>query len=239
MRVKIKLFSIFKDVFNAKELTIEFDKDSISVDELLERLSLENPRFKEVLNYVKPIVLVNGESQRSLIVDGDEVAIVPPASGGVKYIHAALFKEDREVDIETRIRRIIESVSGSGVGAIAIFIGIVKDFVDGKAVKELIYEAYEPYATKALEKIAFEEAEKGGVEAIEILHRVGSAKPGEKTVFIAVASKNRANALETLARVLERVKHEVPIFKLEVREDGEYYVIGDGKRIKRGVSESF
>ncbi|MEM0005949.1 MAG: molybdenum cofactor biosynthesis protein MoaE, partial [Ignisphaera sp.] len=57
--------------------------------------------------------------------------------------------------------------------------------------------------------------------------------PGEKALYIAVIAKNRKEAINVLSRILERVKHEVPIFKLERRDDGEYWIIGESKRIKR------
>jgi molybdopterin synthase catalytic subunit len=151
----------------------------------------------------------------------------------LKHKHVAFFRSDAEVDVERRARELIHGLGGRGVGAIAIFIGVVKDVVEGHRVHELSYEAYEEYALKVLDRIASEELEKSGVEAVEIMHRLGSAKQGEKTLYIAVAARGRKEALEALSRILERVKAEPPIFKLEKRDDGEYYVIGEGRRVKR------
>jgi molybdopterin synthase catalytic subunit len=151
----------------------------------------------------------------------------------LKYKYVAFFKSDEEVNVEYRVSDLVKRLEGRGVGAIAIFIGVVKDVVEGHSVHELFYEAYEDYALKILDKIASEEVARDGVEAIEIMHRLGSAKKGEKTLYIAVAAKGRREALETLSRVLERVKAEPPIFKLEKRDDGEYYIIGESRRVKK------
>ncbi|MEL9939672.1 MAG: molybdenum cofactor biosynthesis protein MoaE [Ignisphaera sp.] len=234
MRIKIKLFSLFKEIFNSDEIEVQFEKNSVTVEELKEALAKISPKARNVLSSVEPIIMVNGivADANTNIGEVDEVALLPPMSGGSKHVSVKLFVDDRDVDIESRVRDILTKVGGEGVGAIAIFVGVVKDVVDGYKVRELVYEAYEPYATKTLERIAVEESVNENIKAIEIMHRVGAAKPGEKTLCIIVASRNRKEALDTLSRVLERVKHEVPIFKLEKREDGEYYVIGDGKRVK-------
>jgi molybdopterin synthase catalytic subunit len=151
----------------------------------------------------------------------------------MKHKLVGFFRDDSEVDIESRVKEIIQKVKGRGVGAILVFVGVVKDVVDGYKVYELHYEAYEDYAIKVLDKIASDELSKDGVEAVEILHRVGPAREGEKTLYIAVAAQSRKQAIESLSRILERVKHEPPIYKLEKREDGECYVVGDGERVKR------
>lgn len=234
MRIRIKLFSLFREIFNSSEIEIQVDKDSVTIEELKDVLARINPRMREISNDFEPIIMVNGAvaDVHAKISEGDEVALIPPVSGGSKHIVAKFFTNDSDVSADSMIRDALAKLGGEGIGAIAIFVGVVKDVVDGYRVKELVYDSYEPYATRALERIAMEESLKEGVKAVEIMHRVGVAKPGEKTLFILVASKNRKEAIETLTRVLERVKHEVPIFKLERREDGDYYIIGDDKRIR-------
>ncbi|MCD6300783.1 MAG: molybdenum cofactor biosynthesis protein MoaE [Staphylothermus sp.] len=123
-------------------------------------------------------------------------------------------------------------------GAVATFIGFVKGVVDGKKVYKLIYSAYEPYASKSLEKIAYEEAEKHGLKGVIIIHRIGELFPGDPTIYILVAAKSRHEAFTGVRNILERVKHESYIYKLEIREDGEYWVLGDGKRIQRFKEQS-
>jgi len=139
----------------------------------------------------------------------------------------------KDVSLDEIVGELKNKTSKFGGGAIVCFIGYVKEFVDGREVYELEYSAYEPYATHKLEEIAREEGAKNNVLAVKIIHRVGRLKPGESTIYIIVASRSRREAFETASRILERVKHEVPIFKLEKRSDGEYWVIGDKRRVKR------
>ncbi len=131
------------------------------------------------------------------------------------------------------INRVInEMISGSSEdGAIVMFLGFVKGVVNGTKVIKLKYEAYEPLASKKLVEIVEEESKY--VSDVRVYHRVGELTPGEPSVYIFVKAKNRNDAFEIARKVLERVKHEVPIFKLEVREDGEYWVLGNGKRVKK------
>jgi molybdopterin synthase catalytic subunit len=119
-------------------------------------------------------------------------------------------------------------------GAITLFIGLVKGLVEGdKKVYELEYTIVKNAALKIMEKIAREEAEKYKLSHVVIWHRIGSLKPGEVTIVIAVLAENRKSSFAAAEEILERVKSEVPIFKLEKRSDGEYWVIGSELRVKR------
>ncbi len=133
------------------------------------------------------------------------------------------------------ISDLIKSSAPEGCGALAIFIGYVKGFVEGHLVKELIYEAHESYAKRVLKRIADEVRSKYGVKDVVIIHRVGRLKPGEASVIIAVTSEGRDEAFKAAREALERVKHEAPIYKLEVRDDGEYWVMSDGRRVRRSA----
>ena len=135
--------------------------------------------------------------------------------------------------IRDSIRGLAEKWGREGYGALCLFIGVVKGKVEGKEVKSLEYEAYEPYSDEVLNRIA-EEEEGGEIAEVRIYHSVGALRPGDISLIISVVGLSREAAIEKLGKVLERVKHEVPIFKLEKREDGDYWVIGDGKRERRG-----
>ncbi len=119
-------------------------------------------------------------------------------------------------------------------GAITLFIGLVKGLVEeNKRVHELEYTVVKEAALEIMGKIAREEAEKYKLSHVVIWHRVGSLKPGEVTIIIAVLAENRKNSFAAAEEILERVKKEVPIFKLEKRSNGEYWVIGSELRVKR------
>ena len=123
--------------------------------------------------------------------------------------------------------------SKDGSGALLIFVGLVKGLVDDKKVYELEYSAYEPYASEILNKIAVEESRDKGIYDIRIYHKIGSVKVGEPTLYIIISGGSRHDVISKMSKVVERVKKEPYIFKLEKREDGEYWVYGDGRRFRR------
>ena len=137
------------------------------------------------------------------------------------------------IDVNRELEEIAKETSLKGGGAIVLFMGYVKGLVNDNYVYELDYEAYEPHASRILNEIATQAEREEGVLEVRVYHRIGNLKPGEPTIYVIVAAKTRHVAFEVARRVLEEVKHKVPIFKLEKRSDGEYWVIGDGRRVKK------
>lgn len=217
MRLKVRYFSVARDAAETDLEEVDFTPGT-TVLELRKRLQHMHPKLSELDGL---LVLVNGSPapDSRALKEGDEVAIIPPVSGGGII--------EGELDLNEEVKKLVEE---TGPGAVVAFFGFVKGIVDGKKVEELRYEAYEPYATKKIEEI---ERSIKGVKKVKIYHRIGRLKPKEPTIYILVAAMDRKEAFEGAREALERVKHEVPIFKLEKREDGEYWVIGDGKREKR------
>jgi molybdopterin synthase catalytic subunit len=148
----------------------------------------------------------------------------------MRYIRTGIISDT--INVDELVNELLEKTRGYG-GAIVSFIGFVKGIVDNHHVRLLEYTAYEPYASNKLREIVEEEVEKHDLLGAIVYHRIGSLKPGEPTIYIFVSADTRGKAFKGASEILERVKHEVPIFKLEVRDDGEYWVIGDGRRIAR------
>ena len=117
------------------------------------------------------------------------------------------------------------STSG-GYGAIATFVGIVRDHNQHRRVTHLEYEAYEPLALKALEQIRREAAEQWPSASLAVHHRTGRLAIGEASIIIAAASAHRADAFAACRYVIERVKQIVPIWKHEFFEGGEVWIEG-------------
>ena len=115
---------------------------------------------------------------------------------------------------------LVSRVSASGVGAIASFLGTVRDHHDGRAVTGIDYEAYEPMATVELTRVAEETAARWDGVRIAVEHRVGTLTVGEASVAIAVGSARRAPALDAMRHVIETLKVRVPIWKREHYVDG-------------------
>ncbi|MCX8137432.1 MoaD family protein [Pyrobaculum aerophilum] len=225
MKIHIKYFSALRDITGKTSETIEIP-NGYTLGDVINWFFKNYPKaevFKEEL-----LVLVNG---RSLdwsyeLKEGDEVALMPPVSGGGGVI-------DHAVDLNKEVEDIIKNTAHLGGGGVVIFVGYVKGKVDKAAVNVLEYEAYEPYASSKIKEIEAWARDQAGVLDARIYHVVGALKPGDHTLYVFVSAINRDIAFRVAREALERVKHEVPIFKLERRSDGEFWVVGDGKRIPR------
>jgi len=115
-------------------------------------------------------------------------------------------------------------------GAIASFIGVVRNEHGGRRVHHLIYEAYPPMAEQELKRIAAELRSRWAVDGVSLVHRLGRLEVGEASVVVAVAAPHRREALEACALGIERIKQSVPIWKKEFSDQGEEWIIGDPSR---------
>jgi molybdopterin synthase catalytic subunit len=125
------------------------------------------------------------------------------------------------------LNSLIDEIKGSSddVGAITIFIGVVRGKnAGGEKVLRLEYEAYVEAATKVLENIISDIKGKYGILDAVVEHKIGPAEAGEDTVYAVVASKHRDEGFKSLIELIERLKHEVPIWKKEVTEKGSRWI---------------
>ncbi len=127
---------------------------------------------------------------------------------------------DKTIDIQ----KVIETASSLGAGAVNVFIGTVRNKAHDKNVVWLEYEAYEGMAVAETRKIIDEAAHRWPLMGWAVSHRIGTLKPGEVAVVVAVATKHRKEAFESCQFIIDRLKENVPIFKKEVFEDGEEWV---------------
>ncbi|MEW6320391.1 MAG: molybdenum cofactor biosynthesis protein MoaE [Acidobacteriota bacterium] len=121
---------------------------------------------------------------------------------------------------------LVAAVSSRGAGAVASFVGLVRDRNQGRQVTHLVYEAYEPLAEKALARICEEAAARWPKTVLAIHHRVGRLDIGEASVAIAAASPHRADAFAACRYAIERVKQIVPIWKHEFFDGGDVWIEG-------------
>jgi molybdopterin synthase catalytic subunit len=124
------------------------------------------------------------------------------------------------------VQALAADVSAHGDGAVVTFAGLVRDHNLGRRVLFLEYEAYEPLALKALERIVAEAREAWPDTRVAVQHRTGRLDIGDASVAIAAASPHRANAYAACRYTIERVKQIVPIWKREHFEGGEVWLEG-------------
>jgi MoaE-MoaD fusion protein len=146
--------------------------------------------------------------------EGDEVALIPPVSGG------AFLLSESPLSLEA----VVEEVATTEAGAIATFVGTTRVHSRGRTVAHLEYEAYEGMAEREMEAIASELHERYDVCAIAIHHRVGHVGIGERSVAIAVSAPHRDAALAACKDAIDTLKQRVPLWKKEVYEGGEEWI---------------
>jgi MoaE-MoaD fusion protein len=146
--------------------------------------------------------------------DGDEVALIPPVSGGAF----------RLTDGPVNLTAVIVEVVDERAGAIATFLGTVRAQSRGREVIALEYEAYEDMAEQVMAEIADEVTERYDLCKVAITHRTGRTEVGETSVAIAVSAPHRQDALAACADVIEALKARVPLWKKELYEGGEEWI---------------
>ena len=148
------------------------------------------------------------------LVDGDEVALIPPVSGG------AFRLTEEPISLES----VVAEVADERAGAIATFTGTTRVESRGRTVLHLDYDAYEGMAERVMEEIARELLSRHDLCRIAIIHRVGRVGIGETSVVIAVSAPHRSEALAACAEAIDALKERVPLWKKEVYEGGEEWI---------------
>jgi MoaE-MoaD fusion protein len=214
MKIHLLAFASAGDALGASEMELEMP-DGSRVADLRTRLDREHPGIVPL--WPRLAVAVDGRvvSPEEPLRDGAEVALLPPVSGGSgEPLQADL------VDGPIDTGQAVAAVSGSGRGAVVVFLGTVRDRHAGRPVEKLTYTAYRPMALEGLRRIVTDlEASAPGLRAA-IVHRLGEVPVGEASVVIAVGSPHRAAAYEASRTALERLKAEIPIWKREHYADG-------------------
>ncbi len=148
------------------------------------------------------------------LADGDEVALIPPVSGG-----AFLLSDD-----PLSLDRVVDEVRDEQAGAIATFTGTTRIQSRGRTVTHLDYEAYEGMAERVMAEIAEGLQSRYELSAVAIHHRVGLVGIGETSVVIAVSAPHRQDALAACKDAIDELKERVPLWKKEVYSDGEEWI---------------
>ncbi len=126
-----------------------------------------------------------------------------------------------------RVEGVVGQVASGADGAVAVFLGSVRDHHDGRRVRFLEYHAYAEMAEAAMERIEREAVERFGASRVAIAHRIGRLEIGEVSVCVAVASPHRAQAIDACRFAIESLKRIVPIWKKEHFDDAAAWIEGD------------
>ncbi|MGL6277930.1 MAG: molybdenum cofactor biosynthesis protein MoaE [Gaiella sp.] len=211
MRIEVRLFAGLRELAGTRERTLELAEGACA-DDVWAALELgdEPPGLLLAVNhaYVDRVTPLH---------DGDEVALIPPVSGGA----FVLSEQPLVPDVAVR------EVASDDAGAIATFIGTTRARSRGREVVRLEYEAYEGMAEQEMERLAAELVERHRLLGVAIHHRVGVVEVGAVSVVIAVSAPHRADALAACAEAIDTLKETVPLWKKEIYVGGEEW-IGQG-----------
>jgi molybdopterin synthase catalytic subunit len=211
VKVAVKLFAALRERAGTRERSLELADDA-SVEDVWPALGLgEEPAG---LVYAVNRTYVD---RSHALADGDEIALIPPVSGG------AFLLSETPLSLE----RVAAEVASDDAGAIATFVGTTRAHSRGRDVIRLEYEAYEGMAEAEMERIAGELRERHDVIDVAIHHRVGPVEIGETSVVIAVSAPHRAAAFDACREAIDTLKQTVPLWKKELYVGGEEW-IGQG-----------
>jgi molybdopterin converting factor subunit 1 len=215
----VKLFALMKDRVGRDELRVDATTGTVAA--LLRQLAKEYPALSDILVPGRIVVSVNHEfvKQDALVRDGDEVALMPPFSGGSAG-HVRIQQEPFSLDNEVELLK----QSSATIGGIVTFLGTTRDLSRGKAVSKLEFEHYPGMAEKKLSGIRERAIREYGVLDVTIIHRVGTLPVGENIVLIAVAAAHRDEAFRACRFCIDELKRVAPIWKKETTPDGEVWV---------------
>jgi len=190
------------------------------------------PRLGE---YENSIVLARNHefSRRSeKLSDGDEVALLPPVSGGSDGANAPEIVDEaghffaltrRHIETNVLVERLLEGRDG----AVVRFEGVVRNNAKGRPTLRLDYECYEPMALKMMARIGRQIAAEREISRIAMVHRLGRMEIGETSIAIVVTAPHRKPAFEAALEAINRLKRLVPIWKKEYFSDGDVWVEGE------------
>jgi len=219
MKVNILFFGPARDLTGFEREQVEIAPGE-TVGELQARYESRFPRLRDVAGSLLAAVNQEVAGQSQVLRDGDEVAFLPPVSGGAEEDSYRITREP----IPTQ--DLADELKAPDDGAVVIFEGIVRNHSRGRKTLYLEYEAYEPMAVRKLEEIGREVKEKFAIHHLAIVHRIGRLEIGDTSVAIVVSAAHRSPAFAACHYALDRLKQIVPIWKKEYFEDGAVWAEG-------------
>ncbi|HET6174323.1 MAG TPA: molybdenum cofactor biosynthesis protein MoaE [Gaiellales bacterium] len=212
MRVTVRLFAALRERAGAGQREVELPQGATAGDVFAALgIGAEPPGLAYAVNQ-------EYAERSALLTDGDEVAVIPPVSGGES--EPLVLLGPGPIDLA----RLIKHVSGPDAGAIATFTGTVRATARDRDVLDLEYEAYPGMAEREIARIARAAVADHGCLRSAVWHRTGVVAVGEASVAIAISSAHRAAAFAACKQAIDTLKVTVPIWKKERYADGEIWV---------------
>lgn len=229
--VQVRYFAAARELASCESELVTLPAAEVSAKDLLELLALRHPRLSPYLSRLR--LAINDELRYDAppVRDGDVIDVMPPVAGGApkdagvkpESGWTALADGRGRVGIQNTPLSVDDAlavVTHPSAGGIAVFIGVVRDHAEGRAVNRLDYEAHDSLALRELANIANEILAEQPEVRVCAVHRVGSLAIGDRAVVVVASAPHRAEAFTACRALIERLKERVPIWKKEFAADG-------------------
>jgi len=236
MRVRVLFFGMLKELAGRAEASIDLPEGAC-VRDLLGHLG-STPGFNGMWNSIAVAVNQQYTGADTVLKSSDEVALLPPVSGGNADASAASGPVEASPGTKhlryAKIVRepidthpVLTGLKHAKDGAAVVFEGVVRNQTRGRRTLYLDYEAYEDMALQQMEELAAQALQRFQIREVAIVHRLGRLEIGETSVLIVVASAHRGPAFDACRWVIDTLKRTVPIWKKEYFEDGAVWADGE------------
>jgi molybdopterin synthase catalytic subunit len=220
LQIEVLLFAGLKDRAGVARLAIEITEGA-TVSDAIDAAGDATESTWDVPTAIMCAVNEEYQQRDFVLSDGDELALIPPVSGGTGVA------QDDHVEVTGEpldSTAIADHVRADSNGAIVIFEGVTRDHNDGRHVEYLEYEAYQPMAENKIRELFSEMRQHYEIDRCAVAHRVGRVNIGEKSMVVAVSAAHRRPAFEAALYFVDRLKEVVPIWKKEHFEGGEVWI---------------
>jgi MoaE-MoaD fusion protein len=227
MHVRVLFFGRLKEIVGKSEEDAELSEGS-RVEDLFARYGRRFPELAQFRSSVVASVNQEFADWRATLSHGDEIAFLPPVSGGDASAGAGV-AENLCALVRTPIEtsEIVAQLKAPPDGAVVVFEGIVRNHSGNRPTLYLEYEAYEPMAIAKMQEIGAQMREKFSIRRYAMVHRLGRLEIGETSVLIAVCSAHRAAAFEACRFGIDTLKRTAPIWKKEFSRDAAVWAKGE------------
>lgn len=226
MQVRVLFFGMLTDLTGRRAETVEVPFRS-TLGELLAHCTEKFPRLSAFSDSLALSINQEYASKATVLNENDEVALLPPVSGGAIATERGSKVSVRLVREKIETLNVVNKIKHPEDGAVTVFEGIVRNHSRGRRTLYLEYEAYDDMALRQMQSLLDQAKNKFSIRDVVIIHRLGRLEIGETSVLIVVASAHRDAAFDACRWLIDTLKQQVPIWKKEFFEDGAVWAPGE------------
>jgi molybdopterin synthase catalytic subunit len=211
--ITVRYFAAAREFAGTESEELSLPESEVSVTALMKLIGERHPRLSGYVEHMRFAVDDAFLMNDGAIHDGDAVDVIPPVAGGSGHL---VDVRDEPLSVD----EVLEAVKHASAGGVSLFVGVVRDHADGKAVERLDYEAHPTMAKSEMLRVLEQvEADFPG-SRLAAVHRVGKLVVGDLAIVLAASAPHRAQAIEACHAAIDRIKESVPVWKKEWAPDG-------------------